>query len=247
MTVAAIALPVVAAPGERVAYNNLGAQLVAEIIRRATGSPIDGFAGTNLFAPLGIERWAWNRDVDDRPFGMSALQLRREDLGRIGQLSLAGGVVGGTRLFDSEWAVDERRRGGAFGLLEMLVPEVDVLVNLDGAEGLDHELLAAVGGLAGRQVPINGAGSLFAALGRRLGPDRVAEAWAALRRSAPGLAFARTAPQAYGHDGSGGQHLWVVPSVDGVAVRVRRFDDRASDPATATAFCELALEALLTL
>lgn len=53
---------------------------------------------------LSIPRWAWNRDTGDLPFGMSALQLRVEDLARIGMLSCEHGAWRGTQLFAKDWA-----------------------------------------------------------------------------------------------------------------------------------------------
>jgi CubicO group peptidase (beta-lactamase class C family) len=245
VTATALALEPVSAPGTTVAYNNHGAQLVAEIVRRATGAPVDEYAAANLFGPLGIHEWAWNRDTDDLPFGMSALQLRAGDLARIGVLSLNCGVWNGLRLFSEGWGSEDRVTGRAFGLFEMLVPEVEVLVDLNEAHDIDADLLDSLKGIADEQVPLNGAGSLLGAISRRLGPAKVPNAWASLRRGAPNLRFSRPQLQAYGHDGSGGQHLWIIPKAGAVAVRLRRFDEHSDTPATSTAFMDLALEAVL--
>lgn len=243
MTPIALALEPTSPPGKSVAYNNHGAQLVAEVVRRASGKPIDEYAAANLFEPLGIARWRWNRGSDGLPFGMSALQLLPRDLARIGELSLARGLWGEQRLFAEDWGEEDRRPGRPFGLLEQLIPEIDVVVDLEGCEQPGAELDVAVRRLAGSTVPLNGARSMWTTLGRAFGPAGVRDAFAELRRLAPKIRFSRPTLQAHGHEGDGGQELWVVPSVGGVAIRMR--DVLTKRPGPASAFTELALEALL--
>jgi len=241
----ALGLDLVTTPGERVAYNNHGAQAVAEILRRATGQPVDEYAAVNLFAPIGIVDWAWNNGADGLPFGMSALQLRARDLGRVGELSLARGEWNGRRLFAADWGVDERDGSQPFGLLEMLVPEVGVVLDCSGAGALEDPVSDVVRCLEGMELPLNGAGSLWARLSDAVGPARVNDAFAHIRAQLPNLRFRACQRHAYGHTGSGGQYLWVVPGADAVAVRMRAFDERTGSPETADGFTELALNALL--
>jgi CubicO group peptidase (beta-lactamase class C family) len=247
ITAAALELPLAAPPGTTVAYNNHGAQAVAEIVRRAVGRPVDEYAAEVLFGPLGFGDWVWNHSTDDRPYGMSSLLLCAADLVRVGQLAIARGAWNGRQLYASDWGDEERRPGCAFGLFEMLIPETDVHLDLADADELAADLQAALEPLAGTTLPLDGGRSLWSVLERTRGPARAAAAFAELRAAAPHLGFARPSPQAYGHDGSGGQHLWILPTADAVAVRMRDLDDRSYLAETATAFRTLALEALLGL
>jgi CubicO group peptidase (beta-lactamase class C family) len=46
----------IAPPGSRMVYSDLNAILLGEIVRRVSGTPLDGFVMREVFAPLGLER-----------------------------------------------------------------------------------------------------------------------------------------------------------------------------------------------
>ncbi|GGL00539.1 hypothetical protein GCM10010844_18730 [Deinococcus radiotolerans] len=79
------------APGTAFSYNNKAVNLICGLLDRATGQRADDFARAELFAPLGIHEWQWDRDRAGTPHGMSGLQLRARDLARLAQLTLRGG------------------------------------------------------------------------------------------------------------------------------------------------------------
>lgn len=64
---AALAPPVVAAPGQIWNYNSGSTELLGAILKRATGKGVDELAGTLLFAPLGITDFTWYKHQDGRP------------------------------------------------------------------------------------------------------------------------------------------------------------------------------------
>src|SRR5258708_36744250 len=47
-------------PGTKVVYSDLGIILMAEIIERLTGKPLDVLANENIFSPLGVKHWMNN-------------------------------------------------------------------------------------------------------------------------------------------------------------------------------------------
>lgn len=51
--------PIAAAPGTRWTYNSGGCLLLADLIERATGTPLKAYVQTRLFGPLGITDWEW--------------------------------------------------------------------------------------------------------------------------------------------------------------------------------------------
>jgi CubicO group peptidase (beta-lactamase class C family) len=91
-----------AAAGQEFFYNTGALQLVSAIIQRATGAPLDEFARTALFEPLGITRadWARFRGYTDAGGG---LRLRPRDMAKIGQLVLAGGRWNGRQVVPKAW------------------------------------------------------------------------------------------------------------------------------------------------
>lgn len=83
--------PLATDPGTRFNYSTGASHLLSVVLREATGlDPLD-FADAYLFAPLGITDRAWLRDAQGRPFGSFGLQLRTEDLAKLGLLFLDHG------------------------------------------------------------------------------------------------------------------------------------------------------------
>lgn len=85
-----LGLPVTAPAGKEFFYNTGALRLVSAIIRKATGRPLDEFARTTLFEPLGITKVEWIRIRGDADAG-GGLRLRPRDMAKIGQLVLASG------------------------------------------------------------------------------------------------------------------------------------------------------------
>jgi CubicO group peptidase (beta-lactamase class C family) len=83
--------PLATTPGTRFNYSTAASHLLSVVLREATGlDPLD-LADAYLFAPLGITDRAWLRDGQGRPFGSFGLQLRTEDLAKLGLLFLDRG------------------------------------------------------------------------------------------------------------------------------------------------------------
>lgn len=95
--------PRVAAPGTRFNYNGGGTALLASVIARGTGEPLDRYAEERLFAPLGIRDWTWVADVHGRPMAFNGLRMRPRDLLKLGRLVLQRGRWGGRTIMPGEW------------------------------------------------------------------------------------------------------------------------------------------------
>jgi len=92
-------------PGTVWNYSAASAQLLGEIIRKVTGERLDIYAGKNLFAPLGIEKYTWwsmpkNKNMTAAAWG---LRLRSRDLAKFGLLYMNNGRWGNTQVLDSDW------------------------------------------------------------------------------------------------------------------------------------------------
>jgi CubicO group peptidase (beta-lactamase class C family) len=99
----ALEQPVVAPPGEIWNYNSGSTELIAAVLKRAAGKPVDVFAREMLFAPLGIVDVEWPRYANGNVIAGGALRLRPRDLTKIGQLVLQHGDWRGTPVVPASW------------------------------------------------------------------------------------------------------------------------------------------------
>jgi CubicO group peptidase (beta-lactamase class C family) len=218
----------VAKPGTRFFYDHKAVALLAGIVRQASGRKLDEYLRDQLFAPLGVRRFAWMRDPAGNPDAFSGLQLDARDLARIGQLMLDGGVYGGRRLLSAEFVRESVHAAQPFsptgGLLWWVIPEWTKLV-IDPAlldtwrkGGAEPAFLQAVAPLAGREIPRD---ELWQALDRAFGHDNGLAAWV---ENVPGhdLPTPKTTtgpPIGFASNGALGQYLVVLTGPRLVAVR----------------------------
>ncbi|WP_410768522.1 serine hydrolase domain-containing protein [Fontibacillus sp. BL9] len=78
-------------PGVKTEYNSGISQLLSAILVQATGMPVARFAELNLFEPLGIDSYKWERDPQGIHTGGFGLWLRPYDMLKFGQLFLQQG------------------------------------------------------------------------------------------------------------------------------------------------------------
>jgi CubicO group peptidase (beta-lactamase class C family) len=90
-------------PGTKFSYNNKAANLLAGIVGKAAGKPVDEFCKNEIFAPLGIVDFTWSRDKSGNPHGMSGLQAHPRDLAKLGQLMANKGRWENKVILDAAW------------------------------------------------------------------------------------------------------------------------------------------------
>ena len=93
----------VAKPGEVWNYAGGCTEILAAILERAAGRPLDVFARETLFAPLGIAETEWARLKNGAPSASGGLRMRARDLAKLGQLVLRRGRWGGEALLSEDW------------------------------------------------------------------------------------------------------------------------------------------------
>lgn len=117
-----LARPLVTAPGSKFNYSTASTHILSQVLATSTGLDEETFAADQLFHDLGIERWAWTRDRQGRPFGGHGLQLRTEDEARLGILFLQHGWFGGRQVVSTGWVRQataiQYRLGSSWGSLE---------------------------------------------------------------------------------------------------------------------------------
>ncbi|MDA9409434.1 MULTISPECIES: serine hydrolase domain-containing protein [unclassified Bradyrhizobium] len=97
-----LGLPVTAPAGQEFFYNTGALAVLSAIIRKAAGRPLDEFARSVLFDPLGITEFEWRRFKGDSDAG-GGLRLRPRDMAKIGQLVLAGGRWNDRQIVSKAW------------------------------------------------------------------------------------------------------------------------------------------------
>jgi CubicO group peptidase (beta-lactamase class C family) len=97
-----LGLAATAPAGQAFHYNTGALALVSVVVRKATGRPLDEFARTTLFEPLGISAGAWRRVGGDTDAG-GGLRLRPREMAKLGQLVLAGGRWGERQVVSKGW------------------------------------------------------------------------------------------------------------------------------------------------
>ncbi len=105
--------PMDADPGTKWVYNSGGSELMAGIIRSATGRHIDEYAEELLFKPLGIQAFHWKKTPTGHPDTEGGLYLSAPDLAKIGELYLRDGMWNGRRVLPKGWVALATKRHAA--------------------------------------------------------------------------------------------------------------------------------------
>lgn len=101
----AVNAPSVAPPGKRWRYSSPTTQVLARIIRDATGGPEKAlaFAWRELFNPLGMRNVTLEFDGAGTLLGSTYMLASARDWAKFGLLYLNDGVVGGRRMLHEDW------------------------------------------------------------------------------------------------------------------------------------------------
>lgn len=114
-------------PGTSAAYNNKAVNLLAGIIEKASGQPMDAFFRDGLFKAMGIHPGPWDTDKAGHPYAMAGLSLTALDLARLGELVSHHGRWNGHQLLSTDYIDDMLDAGpledGRCGLLWWRAPQ----------------------------------------------------------------------------------------------------------------------------
>lgn len=100
---------ILAAPGEKFAYNSMNTYMLSAIAKEITDQGLSEYLTPRLFAPLGIENFYWEKCPKGIEKGGMGLYILPEDMAKIGQLVLNGGLWKGERLVSEEWISESTR------------------------------------------------------------------------------------------------------------------------------------------
>ena len=98
-------LPMLGKAGDTSLYCSMGTVLAMEVISQASGMPIDSFAASYLFKPMGIADYKWGHTSKKKDILTSAkrLYMRPRDVMKLGQLVLQNGSWNGKQIISKEW------------------------------------------------------------------------------------------------------------------------------------------------
>lgn len=152
-----LAHPVPYKPGTHFLYNSPATYMLSAIVQKTTGQTVLDYLEPRLFQPLGIERPTWVASPEGISAGAYGLNVRTEDIAKLGLLYLQHGEWNGARILPAAW-VDEAtarqtsngsspssdwdqgygyqfwrsrhgyRGDGAFGQYMLVLPEYDAVV-----------------------------------------------------------------------------------------------------------------------
>lgn len=103
MAASYLSRPLAGEPGVDWNYSTADSQLLAEILRRATGATPLEYARARLFDPLGVHVPPWDADPSGTHYGGTALHLTPRDLARFGWMLLDGGRWEGAQIVPEKW------------------------------------------------------------------------------------------------------------------------------------------------
>ena len=95
--------PLATTPGTAFRYSTAATHLLSLVLTEATGMSTADFADAYIFSDLGISDRRWGRDRQGYRFGGHGLQLRTEDMAKLGILFLDRGSWGEDELVPAEW------------------------------------------------------------------------------------------------------------------------------------------------
>lgn len=97
-------LPMINEPGTVSNYCSMGVLLLAEVISKASGMPINEFAEEHLFQPLGINNVSWGHTSNKKVIASGKrLYMTPRELAKIGQLVLNKGKWEDNRVVSEAW------------------------------------------------------------------------------------------------------------------------------------------------
>jgi CubicO group peptidase (beta-lactamase class C family) len=225
-------------PGSKFFYNNKATNLLAGIVKVASGKRLDEYLRDEIFTPLGINKFFWTLDRAGNPHGMSGLQIHAMDMARIGQMLVDEGSWGGKQIVSKKWVAESTTQGQPFepgcGLLWWLMPEWtkvtidDAKMNDWQAAGVSPRLLSNVATLKGKLYTRE---EYLARLKAVLGGEQGLQDWRdeLSKRAATGARPVYGPLRLYHANGSLGQYLVILPKDRLVAVRQIRYSSHKTE------------------
>lgn len=95
--------PVKFKPGTHFLYNTSATYMLSAIVEKTSGMSLLDYLTPRLFEPLGIQKPTWEKSPEGIAYGGSGLNIRTEDIARLGLLYLHRGNWQGKQLLPEKW------------------------------------------------------------------------------------------------------------------------------------------------
>ncbi|MBE6559395.1 MAG: beta-lactamase family protein [Ruminococcaceae bacterium] len=130
-------------PGTDFSYSDAAFYVLSRVVSRKIGRKMDDFLWERLFYPMGFREVSWSCCPQGYPMGATGLYIYTDDMAKLGELYLRGGVYNGRRLISEAWVETAKDRGyefhricdgraygkgGAFGQMLLFMPGDDRVV-----------------------------------------------------------------------------------------------------------------------
>ena len=148
--------PLAYEPGTEVRYSDGAYYLLARVVEKKAGAPVDNFLWRELLTKLDFQEMAWSHCPQGHVIGATGLYVRSIDMVKIGLLYLDHGLYRDERMLSEEWVSiavqrgfaldwDEQHRiiykGGMHGQKLIVAPEQGRVVALQ-AFGANSQIIA---------------------------------------------------------------------------------------------------------
>ena len=90
-------------PGTHFVYNSHGTYMLSAILQKVSGKTLLEYLQPRLFEPLGIKDPTWEKDPQGINLGGWGLNVKTEDVAKLGLLYLRKGIWKGERLLSEHW------------------------------------------------------------------------------------------------------------------------------------------------
>jgi CubicO group peptidase (beta-lactamase class C family) len=98
-----LAFPIEHNPGEQFVYNSLATYMLSAILTKVTGERILDYLQPRLFRPLGITGVTWAESPQGIQLGGWGLNVKTEDMAKLGLFYLQKGQWNGKQLLRKSW------------------------------------------------------------------------------------------------------------------------------------------------
>jgi CubicO group peptidase (beta-lactamase class C family)/predicted glycoside hydrolase/deacetylase ChbG (UPF0249 family) len=98
-----LAFPVEHMPGKQFVYNSLATYMLSAILTKVTGERLLDYLQPRLFRPLGIVGATWDESPQEINLGGWGLEVKTEDMAKLGQFYLQKGKWNGKQILSESW------------------------------------------------------------------------------------------------------------------------------------------------
>ena len=150
--------PLISEAGEKHTYSDAAFYMVSRIVSKKLGEPMDDFLWREIFTPCGFREVAWSKCPLGYPMGATGLYIRTDDLAKLGQIYLSGGLYNGKRIlsekavstvlekgYELKWHGSYYAKGGMRGSMLQIIPEKNRVVAWTACDDSDMDELLKLG------------------------------------------------------------------------------------------------------